>query len=96
MASTATNRSYSSGDLRKTARRHLWMHFTRLAGEAGASPPIIVSGDGCYVQDADGKRYPDGLSALYSVNVGHGRREHADPLGPRLRADRHGALALRR
>ena len=62
---------------RERARRHLWMHFTRLGADPHAPLPIIVSGEGCYVYDADGKRYLDGLSALYCVNVGHGRAELA-------------------
>src|SRR5689334_24436855 len=37
--------------------------------------PIIVRGDGCYVYDQHGKRYLDGLSALFCVNAGHGRTE---------------------
>jgi adenosylmethionine-8-amino-7-oxononanoate aminotransferase len=37
--------------------------------------PIIERGEGCYVYDSHGKRYLDGLSALYCVNVGHGRAE---------------------
>jgi len=37
--------------------------------------PIIVRGEGCYVYDEHGKRYLDGLSALYCVNIGHGRAE---------------------
>jgi adenosylmethionine-8-amino-7-oxononanoate aminotransferase len=51
------------------------MHFTRLGDDPHAPVPIIVSGEGCYVYDADGKRYLDGLSALYCVNAGHGRPE---------------------
>jgi adenosylmethionine-8-amino-7-oxononanoate aminotransferase len=37
--------------------------------------PVIVRGDGCYVYDEHGRRYLDGLSALYCVNIGHGRAE---------------------
>ena len=37
--------------------------------------PIIVRGEGCYVYDDNGKRYLDGLSALFCVNAGHGRTE---------------------
>src|SRR5439155_1044835 len=40
--------------------------------------PVITRGDGCYVYDEHGKRYLDGLSALYCVNVGHGRAEIAE------------------
>jgi adenosylmethionine-8-amino-7-oxononanoate aminotransferase len=55
------------------------MHFTRMgAYEDGAEVPVIVRGEGCYVYDEHGKRYLDGLSALYCVNVGHGRAELAD------------------
>src|SRR5271154_6016356 len=66
-----------SGDLQEQAKRHLWMHFTRMGSfaEAGAEVPVIVRGDGCYVYDEHGKRYLDGLSALYCVNIGHGRAE---------------------
>jgi adenosylmethionine-8-amino-7-oxononanoate aminotransferase len=64
-----------SGDLQEQAKRHLWMHFTRMGSYADAEVPIIVRGEGCYVYDEHGTRYLDGLSALYCVNVGHGRRE---------------------
>ncbi len=64
------------GDLQELARRHLWMHFTRMgAYDQGQEIPIIVRGEGCYVWDDHGNRYLDGLSALFCVNVGHGRTE---------------------
>ena len=63
-------------DLQEKARRHLWMHFTRMgAYDADHEVPIIVRGEGCYVYDEHGKRYLDGLSALFCVNAGHGRAE---------------------
>ncbi len=64
-----------SSSLQEQAKRHLWMHFTRMGSYADAEVPVIVRGDGCYVYDEHGKRYLDGLSALYCVNVGHGRTE---------------------
>jgi adenosylmethionine-8-amino-7-oxononanoate aminotransferase len=65
-----------STDLQEQAKRHLWMHFTRMGSyEDGAEVPVIVRGEGCYVYDEQGKRYLDGLSALYCVNIGHGRAE---------------------
>src|SRR5256886_17469490 len=54
------------------------MHFTRRGSYAHAEVPVIVRGVGCYVYDEHGKRYLDGLSALYCVNVGHGRAEIGD------------------
>src|SRR3984885_7979278 len=61
------------------------MHFTRIGNDPRAPLPIIVSGEGCYVYDADGKRYLDGLSALYCVNAGHGRPELAEAAEAQLR-----------
>ncbi len=62
-------------DLQQAARDHLWMHFTRMGGYDGAEVPIIVRGDGCYLEDSHGKRYLDGLAGLFSVNIGYGYGE---------------------
>jgi adenosylmethionine-8-amino-7-oxononanoate aminotransferase len=59
----------------RDARRHLWMHFTRMGAYADHEVPVLVRGEGCYVWDEHGKRYLDGLSALFCVNAGHGRAE---------------------
>ncbi len=62
-------------DLQQAARDHLWMHFTRMGGYDGNDVPIIVRGDGCYLEDIHGKRYLDGLAGLFSVNIGYGYGE---------------------
>jgi adenosylmethionine-8-amino-7-oxononanoate aminotransferase len=69
--------SETAADLQALAKRHLWMHFTRMGAFADADVPIIVRGEGCYVWDEKGNRYFDGLSALFCVNIGHGRQEVA-------------------
>jgi len=70
--------SPTAATLQDQAKRHLWMHFARLgAFEAGAEIPIIARGEGCYVWDAKGNRYLDGLSALFCSNIGHGRTDVA-------------------
>ena len=61
--------------LQELAQKHLWMHFTRMGAYDEHELPIIVRGEGCYVYDEHGKRYLDGLSALFCVNAGHGRAE---------------------
>jgi len=62
--------------LQQLARRNLWMHFTRMGCyDEHHAVPVIARGEGCYVYDEHGKRYLDGLSALYCVNVGYGREE---------------------
>jgi adenosylmethionine-8-amino-7-oxononanoate aminotransferase len=69
----------TDGDAMYTAARdHLWMHFTRLSAYAEADVPVIVRGSGPYVYDSHGKRYLDGLSGLFVVQVGHGRTELAE------------------
>jgi adenosylmethionine-8-amino-7-oxononanoate aminotransferase len=65
-----------TSDSQSLALRHLWLHFTPM-GDKLTEVPIIVRGEGCYVYDEEGKRYLDGLSCLFCVNVGHGRRELA-------------------
>ena len=54
------------------------MHFSRLSSYQDADVPMIVRGDGPYVFDSRGKRYIDGLSGLFVVQVGHGRVELAE------------------
>jgi adenosylmethionine-8-amino-7-oxononanoate aminotransferase len=64
--------SLSPAELQKAARDHLWLHFTRMSSYADSEIPIIVRGDGCYLEDANGKRYLDALAGLFAVNIGYG------------------------
>jgi adenosylmethionine-8-amino-7-oxononanoate aminotransferase len=73
MASTEQAVRTDTGTLQELARKHLWMHFTRLSAYEEHEVPIIVRGQGCYVYDEHGNRYLDGLSSLFCVNIGHGR-----------------------
>ncbi len=66
---TTFETAWSAEELRRAAREHLWLHFTRMGQH---EPPIIVRGDGCYLEDVDGKRYLDALAGLFSVNIGYG------------------------
>ena len=42
-----------------------------MGGYRDGDVPIIVRGDGCYLEDAHGKRYLDALAGLFCVNVGY-------------------------
>jgi adenosylmethionine-8-amino-7-oxononanoate aminotransferase len=64
--------------LQQAARRHLWGHFTQLNGFQTEPMPIITRGEGNYIFDQNGHRLLDGLSGLFTVQVGHGRRELAE------------------
>src|SRR6476659_870154 len=64
-------------DLQELARQHLWLHFARMGAYASgqADIPVFVRGEGPYLFDEHGRRYLDGLSGLFTVQVGHGRSE---------------------
>jgi hypothetical protein len=62
----------------EAAKRHLWMHFTRMSSYADHEVPVIVRGEGPWVWDSKGRRYLDGLSGLFVVQAGHGRQELAE------------------
>ncbi len=64
--------SRSASELQQAARDHLWLHFTRMGDYRDAEVPIIVRGDGCYLEDVHGRRYLDALAGLFSVNIGYG------------------------
>jgi adenosylmethionine-8-amino-7-oxononanoate aminotransferase len=68
----------AGNDLHALAARHLWLHFTKMGAFADREVPVITRGEGAYVYDDHGKRYLDGLSALFCVNAGHGRKEYAE------------------
>ena len=73
---TATEIPDLTAELSAKADRHLWGHFARHG--KGITAPIISRGDGCYIYYSHGKRYFDGLSGLFVVQVGHGRAELAE------------------
>jgi hypothetical protein len=66
-----------STDLQAAAKRHLWMHFTRMSTYNDHEIPIMERGEGAYLWDSKGKKYLDGLSGLFVVQAGHGRHEIA-------------------
>jgi adenosylmethionine-8-amino-7-oxononanoate aminotransferase len=72
---TADTETARASDLQGLAKRHLWMHFTRMGAYEDTEVPIIVRGEGAYVWDEHGNRYLDGLSGLFCSNAGHGRAE---------------------
>ncbi|MBW3620382.1 MAG: aspartate aminotransferase family protein [Actinobacteria bacterium] len=68
------------GATRGLADGNLWLHFTRTSDWLGDEPtvPVLERGEGCYVWDSQGRRYLDGLSSLFCVQVGYGRQEMVD------------------
>lgn len=63
----------------QAAKDNMWMHFTRHSNfEQGGDVPVIVRGEGARIFDDKGKSYIDGLAGLFTVQVGHGRKELAE------------------
>jgi adenosylmethionine-8-amino-7-oxononanoate aminotransferase len=65
---STTSSAMSIEQLQQAAKDHLWLHFTRMGG---SEVPIIVRGEGCYLEDSNGKRYLDALAGLFAVQVGY-------------------------
>jgi len=74
MSSTSPENS----ELSEQARRHLWMHFSRMGAYETHEIPVMVRGEGAYVWDQHGKKYLDGLAGLFTSQIGHGRQELAE------------------
>src|SRR5438874_5924556 len=75
---TAVSSGLSPAELQKAARDHLWLHFTRMSGYRDTEVPVIVRGEGCYLEDSNGKRYLDALAGLFAVNIGY---SHGEEIG---------------
>ena len=80
---TTVSSGLSPEQLQQAARDHLWLHFTRMGGYRDGEVPIIVRGDGCYLEDANGKRYLDALAGLFAVQIGY---SYGDEIGEAARA----------
>ncbi len=59
--------------LHQNALEHLWLHFSRMGPphEGDEEIPLIVRGEGCYLEDSRGRRYLDALAGLFAVQIGY-------------------------
>ena len=73
------------GALQEDFNNHAWLHFTRMQSAIANGAPIIERGEGCYVWDINGKRYFDGLSGLFAVQIGYGREELAETAAQQMK-----------
>jgi adenosylmethionine-8-amino-7-oxononanoate aminotransferase len=68
---TTVSSDLSPAELQQAARDHLWLHFTRMGGYKEHEIPVIVRGEGCYLEDSNGRRYLDALAGLFTVQIGY-------------------------
>ncbi len=52
-------------------RRHLWHPYTRRSAAEAQAWPLIVSGEGPYLIDDQGRRYVDATASWWSCALGH-------------------------
>ncbi|KIV54233.1 aminotransferase [Aneurinibacillus migulanus] len=57
-------------------KEHLWHAMSRYNEKA--NPMIGTKGEGAWFTDINGDKYMDGVSGLWCLNLGHGRKEIAD------------------
>lgn len=65
--------------------KHLVCAFTSPAAVEQRGTIRLVRGKGAFVWDDQGRKYIDGLSSLWNVNVGHGRKEIAKAVATQTR-----------
>lgn len=56
---------------RDRAAANLWRHFAQMDTESSKDLRIFVGGEGSYLIDSEGRRFLDGLSNLFCVNIGY-------------------------
>lgn len=66
-------------------REHVIHPIHELAKHEARGATLFTGGQGIELELADGRRVIDGLSGLFNVNVGHGRREIADAVFAQMR-----------
>jgi putrescine aminotransferase len=75
---TAAPAAYDTRALQAADSAHYLHPATDHKALAEKGARIIVRGDGVYVWDSEGQKILDGMSGLWCVNVGYGRRELAE------------------
>jgi putrescine aminotransferase len=72
-------------ELQELDRRHYLHPFSdsRQIGERGTR--VIARGEGVYIYDTEGRQILDGMSGLWCVNLGYGRRELIEAADRQLR-----------
>jgi adenosylmethionine-8-amino-7-oxononanoate aminotransferase len=74
-------KSESLGD--QIALEHLFLDFMQMKDFA-KNPIIMKRARGVWYEDVNGKKYLDGLSGIFVVNVGHGNRRIIDAIHEQL------------
>ncbi|HXW68007.1 MAG TPA: adenosylmethionine--8-amino-7-oxononanoate transaminase, partial [Dissulfurispiraceae bacterium] len=78
--------------LEESDKEFIWHPFTQMKGWLEQDPIIIVEGRNCFVKDAYGKWYLDGVSSLWVSIHGHRKQEIDDAVRAQLDKIAHSTL----
>jgi putrescine aminotransferase len=70
--------TYDTAALQRRDSAHYMHPFTDTQQLATQGARIITHGDGVYIWDSEGNKILDGMSGLWCVNIGYGRKELVD------------------
>ncbi|MEL6335505.1 MAG: aspartate aminotransferase family protein [Pseudomonadota bacterium] len=65
---------------------HHWHPFSDTAALNAKGSRVIVSADGCWLTDSEGRKILDGMAGLWCVAVGYGREEIVEAVARQMRA----------
>ena len=73
MAATQTP---TADELKDMALNYFWPHSQQVADfEKEDGLHVMADGEGCWVEDTEGRKYIDVLSGMWLKNIGYGRKE---------------------
>ena len=83
---------YSKKQLMDWDKEYIWHPFTQMKDYMDMNPLVIQKGEGCYLVDTSGKRYIDGVSSLWVLVHGHGKKELVDAIQKQSKTLCHSTL----
>lgn len=84
----------NADELIQKDRQNVWHHLTQHKVFETQEPTVIVEGKGCYIKDARGREFLDGLSGgVWCVNVGYGQDSIAEAVYEQLKKMPYYALS---
>ena len=83
---------YSKKQLMDWDKEYIWHPFTQMKDYMDMNPLVIQKGEGCYLVDTSGNRYIDGVSSLWVLVHGHGKKELVDAIQKQSKTLCHSTL----
>lgn len=85
-SSPATGEAVTSASTFPMSREWMESHWMAFTGNRDfkANPRMMVSAQGAYFTDSNGKKIFDGLSGLWCAGLGHGRREITEAVSKQM------------